>query len=89
MGRITQAGIYGRDVEIPLDRLFHKQLQLHGSVGYTPATWDRVMDIFAQEKVRLRDLVSDVLPLSEWEQAFDTCASKRGLKVLMTPQDHA
>jgi L-iditol 2-dehydrogenase len=89
MGRITQAGIFGQDIEIPLDRLFHKQLELLGSVGYTPRTWDRVMSIYAQGKVRLCDLVSDVLPLSKWEQAFDACASKGGLKVLITPQDEA
>ena len=89
MGRITQAGIFGRIIEVPLDRLFHKQLELCGSVGYTPRTWDRVMSIYAQGMVRLRDLVSDVLPLSQWKQAFDTCASKRGLKVLMSPQDNA
>lgn len=89
MGRITQAGIFGGDIEIPLDRLFHKQLELLGSVGYTPWTWDRVMSIYAQRKVRLCDLVSDVLPLSDWEIAFDVCASKRGLKVLITPEDGA
>jgi L-iditol 2-dehydrogenase len=89
MGRITQAGIFGQEIRIPLDRLFHKQLELRGSVGYTPRTWDRVMSLYAQEKVRLCDLVSDVLPLSKWEQAFDLCASKRGLKVLIAPGDEA
>jgi L-iditol 2-dehydrogenase len=89
MGRITQAGIFGREIEIPLDSLFHKQLELHGSVGYTPRTWDRVMSIYAQGKLRLCDIISDVLPLSQWDQAFNICASKRGLKVLITPQDKA
>ncbi len=87
MGRITQAGIFGRNVDVPLDLLVHKQLQLFGSVGYTPRTWDRVMNVFAHGKVRLRDLISDVLPLSKWEQAFDACDKKRGIKVLITSQD--
>jgi L-iditol 2-dehydrogenase len=89
MGRITQAGIFGQEIETPLDRLFHKQLELSGSVGYTPRTWDRVMSIYVQGKVRLCDLISDVFPLSEWEQAFDACASKRGLKVLIALEDGA
>jgi L-iditol 2-dehydrogenase len=87
MGRITQAGIYGQDIEVPLDRLFHKQLELLGSVGYTPRTWDRVMSIYAHGKVRLSDLVSGVLPLTRWEEGFDACASKRGLKVLIVPEN--
>jgi L-iditol 2-dehydrogenase len=86
MGRITQAGIFGQEINIPLDRLFHKQLELRGSVGYTPKTWDRLMSIYAQGKVRLCDLVSHVLPLSKWEEAFEACANKRGLKVLITPE---
>ena len=89
LGRIVQAGIYGAEIEIPLDRLFHKQLELRGSVGYTPRTWDRVMSLYAQRRVQLGDLVSDVLPLSDWEQAFDVCASKRGVKVLISPDGKA
>jgi L-iditol 2-dehydrogenase len=85
MGRITQVGIFGRAIEIPLDRLFHKQLELLGSIGYTPRTWDRVMSMYAQRNVRLRDLISDIVPLSNWEQAFNACATKRGVKVLITP----
>lgn len=89
MGRIVQAGIFGQDTNIPLDRLFHKQLELLGSVGYTPRTWDRVMGILAQGKVRLWDLVSDVLPLTEWERAFEVCATKSALKILINPRDVA
>jgi L-iditol 2-dehydrogenase len=89
MGRITQAGIFGEEIKIPLDRLCHKQLELHGSVGYTPQTWERVMGINAQGKIRLSDLVSDVLPLSNWQEAFEACATKRGIKVLIRPRDGA
>ena len=43
------------------------------------------MSMYAQDRVRLRDSVSHVLPLSDWEEAFDACACKRGVKVLITP----
>jgi L-iditol 2-dehydrogenase len=89
MGRIIQAGIYGQEITIPLDRLFHKQLELRGSVGYTPQTWDRVISLYQQGKVRLGDLVSDVIRLSEWEKGFEACATKRGIKVLIAPDGKA
>lgn len=73
----------------PMDRLFHKQLELLGSVGYAPRTWDRVMSIFAYGKVRLNDLVSGVLPLAQWQEGFDACATRRGLKVLIAPENGA
>ena len=86
MGRCAQAGIFGDDIQVPMDRLFHKQLQLFGSVGYTPRTWDRVMSLYAQGRIRLCDLISDTLPLSDWERGFDISARKLGLKVLIHPE---
>lgn len=86
MGRCVQASIYGRDIQAPLDLLFHKQLELLGSVGYTPRTWDRVLRLFAQGQVRLADLVSDKLPLSEWQRGFEISANKSGLKVIIYPE---
>ncbi len=45
------------------------------------------MRIFAQGRVRLNDLVLTKLPISEWRTAFDLCAEKQALKVLMYPID--
>jgi L-iditol 2-dehydrogenase len=87
MGRYTQVGICGREVQFPIDQIFYKQLHVTGSVCYTVRTWKRMMNIFAQGKIRLGDLVSAKVPISEWKRAFDLCTSRTGLKVLMYPED--
>ena len=87
MGRYTQVGICGREVQFPIDQIFYKQLHVTGSVCYTVRTWKRMMNIFAQGKIRLGDLVSAKVPISEWQRAFDLCTSRTGLKVLMYPED--
>ena len=87
MGRYTQVGICGRDIQFPMDQVFYKQLTVRGSVTYTAATWSRMMNIFAQGKVRLDDLVSATLPITEWQKAFDLCAARGALKVLLYPVD--
>ena len=87
MGQHVQVGICGRDVSVPFDRVFYKQLQVLGSITYTARTWDRMMTIYEQGRVRLHDLVSETLPLTEWRRAFDRCASRDGLKVLLYPVD--
>ncbi len=87
MGRYTQVGICGRDIQFPMDQVFYKQLTLRGSVTYTAATWSRMMNIFAQGKVRLDDLVSATLPITEWQKAFELCAARGALKVLLYPVD--
>jgi L-iditol 2-dehydrogenase len=86
MGRYTQVGICGREVQFPIDQIFYKQLRVTGSVCYTVRTWKRMMNIFAQGKIHLGDLVSAKLPISEWKRAFDLCNDHAGLKILMYPE---
>ena len=85
MGHYTQVAICGRDIEFPIDLLFYKQLSMKGSVCYTANTWRRMMEIYATGKITLSDMISDKLPITEWEKAFDLCTTKRGIKVLMYP----
>jgi len=87
MGRYTQVGICGREIQFPIDQIFYKQLRVTGSVCYTVRTWERMINIFAQGKIRLRDLVSAKLPISEWQRAFHLCTDHAGLKILMYPED--
>jgi L-iditol 2-dehydrogenase len=86
MGQYTQVGICGRDISFPIDRIFYKQLKLSGSVCYTARTWDRMMNIYAQGRLRLNDLITDKLPISNWTRAFELCDLKKALKVLMYPE---
>jgi L-iditol 2-dehydrogenase len=86
MGRYTQVAICGREIQFPIDRIFYKQLTVAGSVCYTTRTWDRMMNIFAQGRLRLRDMISAKLPLSDWRTGFDLCVQKKALKVLLYPE---
>jgi L-iditol 2-dehydrogenase len=86
MGRYTQVAISGREIQFPIDRVIFKQLTMVGSLCYTERTWDRVMKIYAQGKVRLDDLITAKFPISEWSAGFDLCAEKKALKVLLYPE---
>lgn len=85
MGRYTQVAICGREITFPIDQIFYKQLTVRGSITYTARTWSRMMDIYASGSVRLHDLVTQTLPISEWRNAFDLCATRKAIKVLMYP----
>ena len=86
MGRYTQVAICGQDIQFPIDLIFYKQLTVSGSVCYTARTWERMMKIYAEGRVRLNDLISTRLPLSEWQTAFRLCDEKKVIKVLMYPE---
>ncbi len=85
MGHHTQIGVCGRDVPFPMDLVFAKQLTVAGSICYTERTWERMMQILSGGKLRLHDLISHKLPISEWRSAFELCRSRKALKVLLYP----
>ena len=86
MGRYTQVAICGQDIPFPIDLIFYKQLTMSGSVCYTARTWERMMKIYAEGRVRLNDLISTKLPISDWQTAFRLCDEKKAIKVLMYPE---
>jgi L-iditol 2-dehydrogenase len=86
MGRYTQVAICGKDIPFPIDLIFYKQLTMSGSVCYTAKTWKRMMKIYAEGRIRLNDLISDKLPISDWRTAFRLCDEKKAIKILMYPE---
>lgn len=88
LGGYTQVGICGREITVEFDQIFYKQLKVAGSVGYSAVTWERVIRILEQGRVKLGDLISHRLPLDEWRLGFDLCERKEGLKVLLSPTPH-
>ena len=85
MGQYTQVAICGRDIEFPIDLIFYKQLTMKGSICYTANTWRRMMEIYATGKITFSDMITNKLPITDWEKAFDLCQTKQALKVLMFP----
>lgn len=77
-------GLFGRDVEVPLDATIHKRLVFEGRVGYTVKTWERTMRILEQGRVCLDDLISQRMPLEEWREAFRLCTRGGGIKPLIS-----
>lgn len=82
-GHYIQVGINGHDVSLPLDNVIYKMLTIHGVVGHTLNTWDRIGRIMEQGKVDLSPLITHKMPLSKWHEAFEMCERKEACKVLL------
>ncbi|MFG6114158.1 zinc-binding dehydrogenase [Halobacillus sp. MO56] len=83
MGKYVQVGIIGSEVEMDMDTLLYKQIQLYGSYAHSIKTWEKVQKLLSSNTVNLKPIITDVLPLSEWERAFDICEAKECGKVLL------
>jgi L-iditol 2-dehydrogenase len=85
-GRYVQIGLAGRPVSVPLDEVCYRELTLTSGNASTPASWRRAVSLLEQGSVRLAPLVSDVVPLAEWERAIATVRAGEGVKVVLDPR---
>ena len=84
-GRISQAGLFGRTVEVDLELVAMKELEVIGFFSHLPSAWDRGLKLMAEGKVLTEPLVSHHLPLTEWRAGFSLMEKGEGLKVLLLP----
>ena len=86
-GRFTQIGLFSKPITIDFEKIAVKEIKATGSFGSRWTSWEKALRLMAQEKVQLRPLVSDVLPITEWKHAFTMFEEKKGLKLVLTPID--
>jgi L-iditol 2-dehydrogenase len=85
-GRYIQVGIYGRPITIDIDHVLYKELIYTSGFASTPASWQRAMRLLAIGSVVLDPLVSEVVPLPDWERAFTATRSGAGMKFVLDPR---
>jgi L-iditol 2-dehydrogenase len=84
-GAVVQAGIFGQDVQADLAQVVMKELCYSGSYGYLWSSWDKSLRLLAAKCVPAPKLISEELPLAEWERGFALMASGEAVKVLLRP----
>jgi L-iditol 2-dehydrogenase len=85
-GRWVQIGLAGKPVRVPLDELCYRELTVTSGNASTPASWRRALALVEAGAVRLEPLVSEIVPLAEWERAFATTRAGAGVKVVLDPR---
>lgn len=83
MGSYIQVGIIGSEVEMDMDTLIYKQIKVFGSYAHSMKTWDKVQKILSTNMINLKPIITDIVPLSEWQHAFEMFESKESGKILM------
>lgn len=84
-GQYTQIGLVGQRVSFNIDEVIYKELVVRGGNASVPGAWVRALKLMESEKIKIKPLISHVLPISEWEKAFNIFKEKSGLKIVLTP----
>lgn len=85
LGCYVQVGHFGKDLLLPWDLVAFKQLIIKGSVGYTRDTWLQTVRMLKQGNLKVEDIITHELPLSQWRKGFDLSEQKKAVKVLLIP----
>ncbi len=85
-GHYVQVGIFGKPVAVPLDTVLYKELTVTSGNASTPASWRRAMQLIEVGAVELDPLVTEVVPLADWERAFAATRAGSGMKYVLDPR---
>ncbi len=85
-GQFIQIGLFGKPVEINWDQAVLKEVDIRNSFASTWISWDYALKLLESGKVVTSPLISDILPIRQWESAFERFGSKQGIKFILTPE---
>jgi L-iditol 2-dehydrogenase len=84
-GRLVQIGLAGKPVTIPFDLVCYRELTVTSGNASTPRSWLRALELIERGAVDLVPLVTEVVPLAEWERAFAAIRAGAGMKFVLDP----
>jgi L-iditol 2-dehydrogenase len=85
-GRLVQMGLAGKHVAIPFDHVCFKEVTVTSGFASTPSSWKRALALVEERAVGLDPLVTEVVPLADWERAFAATRAAEGIKFVLDPR---
>jgi L-iditol 2-dehydrogenase len=85
IGALVQVGLMGRRIECDYEQVAMHELSVVGSYGSSLVSWPRALQFLAEGRVQAEPMISDVLPITAWEEGFRKTAAQESIKVLLEP----
>ncbi len=84
-GTVVQLGLFNGPITVDYSQISFREISVIGSFAHTWSSFDRALDLMAGNIVDIRPLVSGVVALDQWEEAFDRLEKGDGVKLLLSP----
>ncbi|MGP5429660.1 zinc-binding dehydrogenase [Enterococcus malodoratus] len=86
-GTVIQEGLFAKNpVPVDMSLLLNKEIQLIGSRTQKTSSWLKTIDWLRTSTIDLAPVVTKILPLAQWEEAFNLAMNGDELKVLLKPE---
>jgi (R,R)-butanediol dehydrogenase/meso-butanediol dehydrogenase/diacetyl reductase len=89
LGRLLLVGLSLAPLDLAAPPIVIKELSIRGVIAYQRAQFQAAIDMLAAGAIPVDELISEVMPLEEAEEAFQSLTARGTdkLKVLLTPAD--
>ena len=84
-GQITKVGWFMKPLDSNLDLLVRKNITLQGSFSHNYQIWEDVIALLSSGQLTVEDIITEVMPLDQWPQAYDLLMQRKALKILLKP----
>jgi L-iditol 2-dehydrogenase len=85
-GKYTQIGIFGKPISLDLDKVLYGEIKMTGSFSQKNTGWKAALKLASLGKINVHPLVTDILPLEEWEKGFSRSFQGKAIKVVFQPE---
>jgi L-iditol 2-dehydrogenase len=85
-GQYVQIGLFGRRIEMDPDLAVMKEVDVRNSFATAWSSWNYALRLMKEGRVQTGPLVTDRLPLGQWEAGFNRSRNKQGIKVVLLPK---
>jgi len=82
-GAIVAIGICGEKVDYPVMKVVRSEITIHGSIIYTLEDWADAIAYLQDPRFRVEPILSKILPLAEYRQAFADALSGDHAKIVL------
>ncbi|GAA0398233.1 Zn-dependent alcohol dehydrogenase [Acrocarpospora corrugata] len=82
-GAIAKVGWGPQPLDFTLDPLVKKAVTLYGCYSHTWSTWENVLRLFGEGKLRPELVLGGVYAIDEWEEAFAAMQQGRNVKSVL------
>jgi len=83
-GKVVVIGLVGSEtISVVWNDLLYKELDLSGCFSSPPSSWEKALAAEPDEAAKLRKLVTQILPLEEYEKGFAMMREGKAVKILV------
>ncbi len=84
-GRVVVVGFSAESVELPAGKIMFSELEIRGSLGCRPVDYPRIIELVRSGKLRLTELVTKRVSLTDINVGLDSLRNGEGLRTIVIP----